>query len=626
MKKEIALLVAAGCAATFAATNYDLLGRKGSKMNSPMVYKNVDYTKVKKNEQKEFNSPLENRSLKKAANPSGVHGGPLAISGGYNTRGFAFSKSGYPYCFSLTTYHSSGSPIQSNDAYLSAYMDLSNSVFISTNVVQNVTPSGAITSATASNVYGWSLTEQSGNPSNSVNFSNVESNAKRWNISSWFDAPGYTQCEECGDVGMYIDADAYPVRMDPAKVVNYYKYSSNDDIFPNHETEVLSSKSYSILQATTKNTSIYVTNRLPMYPLSKTPQIYVGLHNRKNPTSLDMDEAVLYGEAARDLDNYIYDNRTVEIAAAGNYWIRNNLAQLNPQAHAANAITVGAIDATNGTVASYTSNNSKYCTLGMGNCSNGNYEMQGSRKPEIYNYSHFYMGNDQKRTYTNWFTQEPVSYNRNYEYTESAAAYTANMVADLLRANPFYRWHPEVVKALMISSGDININQPYPHDQAPTTTKIPSYKSVVFNRFSYQANPYDQVFHESRYWIGDVTKLKTHTMNGRKEIRFSVKRPPEKTNFSAAIAWLSSGDDIAALGKIPQDFDLYVYEQNTPDLGAVTMGGYKIGSYSSTDAFEKISFTSSAEYLTFRITLFSDADASQNNGQVVLGFDLAGFN
>ena len=36
MKKEIALLVAAGCIGAGAATvNYDLLGRKGSKMNSP---------------------------------------------------------------------------------------------------------------------------------------------------------------------------------------------------------------------------------------------------------------------------------------------------------------------------------------------------------------------------------------------------------------------------------------------------------------------------------------------------------------------------------------------------------------------------------------------------------------
>ena len=52
MRKEYLVLLAAGCVAANAANvNYDLLGRKGSKMNSPMVYKNVDYSKMKKTEQ-----------------------------------------------------------------------------------------------------------------------------------------------------------------------------------------------------------------------------------------------------------------------------------------------------------------------------------------------------------------------------------------------------------------------------------------------------------------------------------------------------------------------------------------------------------------------------------------------
>ena len=42
MNKKMAFIVALGCAYACAAStvNYDLLGRKGSKMNSPMVYKN----------------------------------------------------------------------------------------------------------------------------------------------------------------------------------------------------------------------------------------------------------------------------------------------------------------------------------------------------------------------------------------------------------------------------------------------------------------------------------------------------------------------------------------------------------------------------------------------------------
>ena len=51
MNKIIPIALTLGCIGAGAATsNYDLLGRKGSQMNSPMVYRNVDYSKVKKDE------------------------------------------------------------------------------------------------------------------------------------------------------------------------------------------------------------------------------------------------------------------------------------------------------------------------------------------------------------------------------------------------------------------------------------------------------------------------------------------------------------------------------------------------------------------------------------------------
>ena len=109
------------------------------------------------------------------------------------------------------------------------------------------------------------------------------------------------------------------------------------------------------------------------------------------------------------------------------------------------------------------------------------------------------------------------------------------------------------------------------------------------------------------------------------EIRFAVKRPEGKTHFSAAIAWLTSGNDIANLGKIAQDFDLYVYERNVDNINDIS-GSYKASSLSSNNAFEKISFTSSSPYLLFRIRLFGEADNTENKDQAVLGFDLAASN
>ena len=206
----------------------------------------------------------------------------------------------------------------------------------------------------------------------------------------------------------------------------------------------------------------------------------------------------------------------------------------------------------------------------------------------------------------------------NYDGTEAAATYTAAQVAALLRANPFYRWHPEVVKAVLLSSGKNYIYTPYPHGETPVTNQIPTYKSVVFNRF------HNQYFHESHYWIGEWERLYTHSEGNKNEIRFCVKRPANRYAFNAAIAWLSSGTDIATLGKIPQDFDLYAYESSTGNPDDIADLDNHIGhSTSGRNAFEKFSFWTSAEYITFRILLYTESGSSINRGQVVLGFDVS---
>ena len=191
------------------------------------------------------------------------------------------------------------------------------------------------------------------------------------------------------------------------------------------------------------------------------------------------------------------------------------------------------------------------------------------------------------------------------------------MVANLLAVNPFYRWHPEVVKALLIASGDVAMKSPYPH-KTPATTKMPSYYSTVFD------GDYSQYYHYSRYWIGNIDKLKTHIVDNHKEIRFSVKRPEGKTNFSAAIAWLVSGNDIANYGLLPQDLDIIVYERNSDDINSITNSSVGlVGRFSTNNPFEKVSFTSNAKYLLFRIKIYRDDERSENHGQLVLGFDLA---
>ena len=83
MKKIISLGLALGCiGVSAAANNYDLLGRKGSQMNSPMVYKNVDYLKEKKNESRNF-------ALMKTG--TGLRNNVYALEGRYFSQGWGGS-------------------------------------------------------------------------------------------------------------------------------------------------------------------------------------------------------------------------------------------------------------------------------------------------------------------------------------------------------------------------------------------------------------------------------------------------------------------------------------------------------------------------------------------------------
>ena len=137
MNTKVAMLVAVGCVASFAATNYDLLGRNGSKMNSPMVYRDVDYQKVKASKQQGINSPLENKTLKKS--PTGLNG-PAAVEGAFSTHGLAYSKNGTPYSFYFKRFNSNGiinfGYYEQLDGPNNTYLQAVNSVFIPTNVVQ----------------------------------------------------------------------------------------------------------------------------------------------------------------------------------------------------------------------------------------------------------------------------------------------------------------------------------------------------------------------------------------------------------------------------------------------------------------------------------------------------------
>ena len=652
MNKKMAFIVALGCAYAGATStvNYDLLGRKGSKMNSPMVYKNIDYSKMKKDKQ-QVGSSLEVKSLAKNAGP-GFQNNADAITGVFNNRGLEHQNNTYPYY--MKRYFQQGAPLegwystlggesgymkQSNQVFFPVPMERKNPVNLQYGVRTNV-PSSEYSLSTTNytfnnnsqpSPYSYS---QYGNTEmiNYMPFSAIENYAKRYSIW-WYDNPSYTpNPEEWDDVGIYMSIDALPVKLDPNKSVPYLKLASGELFEPTPETEMLSSRTYDVIKTTAKNSVIFVGSEFPVmpedHPLNpnhRSPLIYMGIHNRQYG-NVDNQIAKQYSFESMVVDNGVYNRRRVEVVPAGNFTVRNNSGHLGLEAHAANAITVGAVDAETRKITSYNSTQSYYCTLGLGQCNDGNNLRIGPRKPEIYNFSHYYFDHqsnsnypqEQKRVYTNRSTGIAYTYNPYYDGSEMAAAYTAGQIANLLSANPYYRWHPEMVKALMLTSGDVSINTPYPNG-TPVTTKMPSYYSMLTDQ------NHNEVFHESRYWVGEISKLYTHyTDDGKKEIRFSVKRPTDKSNFTAAIAWLSDGFDLVDAGRVPQDIDLYVYESNTSNVN--NLSNLKVSSTDGYNSYERKSFTSNANYLIFRILVYADytLDNSENKGKIVLGFDLAG--
>lgn len=620
MKKKIALMVAFGClGASAASVNYDILGRKGSKMNSPMVYKNVDYSKAKKNEQQKVGSSLETRALHRTGMPDDV----AAIEGSF--RSYQSNNR-----FSIKR-HYYGNPDNCNNSQCTyewnGYKSRANSVFIPVNEyngeIPNYETESAVTHSTDNGAYSfsWQLTNYLINTNTTVTYPSpfkAGQNIKYLSRSRMRALSGLAYStvsyQHFSNVGIYMSADALPVSMDGYDI-KYVKTNTNETfISSNPVKEMETYKPFHILRQTGIYDPVIYVGRKVDYgnPASKVPQVYMGVRI-KNMSKGPSD----YSLVAKNLDNFIYKYRTVEFVPAGNYGVdgTNSQGKLNAEGRAANAITVGAVDPSSGEITNYTSTK--------------NYNL-GSQKPEIFNYSHIVLtesGHGVERIYTKKSNNTTSIYYPVADGTEAATAYTADMVFDLLSLNPFYRWHPEIVKAFLLTAGGNPINS------GNVFQKIPTSQYLLFDYSG--TNPYN---YDSRYWNGSIDNLKTRTNSSeKKEIWFVTKNLGTSTKpASAAISWLSSGNDIENIGRIPQDFDLSVYGSNSSNYEKYTAphakldglnfdnpGEYIDGSFSTYNSYEKVTIASNYKYLIFRIQMFSDDDRSENKGQVVIGFNMA---
>ena len=128
--------------------------------------------------------------------------------------------------------------------------------------------------------------------------------------------------------------------------------------------------------------------------------------------------------------------------------------------------------------------------------------------------------------------------------------------------------------------------------------------------------------------------------DGKKEFRLNFGRSALGSSgakgFCATIAWLNSGNDIAKLGKLPQNFEIFGYKRYCNkncynDLSHnVALDDASVSHIGNeNDPYKTIcvdsSPTEASHEFTVRIVLDEDDTRSENYGQMVLGLDIMPF-
>ena len=431
------------------------------------------------------------------------------------------------------------------------------------------------------------------------------------------------------NVGLYLSEEGLPVRLNKDTDPNPnapFIIDERNEVMESFSTmpgyEMRASKMYKLVHSFSDRSVVYVTRNRPSNPASHShgPQTYIGVHGYGG------SDKTAYNSMARDLDNYIYNNRTIEIVAAG-----NNPKKMSAKGYAVNAITVGALDPLTGKEASYSGKSGKIIDP---------IYSEEYAKPDIYNYSNFYI-DDFYRVYSS--SSRKYEYKPFYEGTEAATGVTAGMISDMLSKNEFYKWHPEVVKAVMLNIKD---------------AEMFNYEGLVGKRQSSQKDREYQ--HLSMYFVGDVnTLMKEAECEGRLDYCYSFISFEEKKQltiklskshlerffdveesrldgFRIAISWLNSGNDIANLGDVPQKYRIYVYTRDVDNSNFILRNwsdGASRGDHSGYPSYPynqlydagyspRHSHFNNLSEFKIQIVLDEENPNSEKYGQMALGVDI----
>lgn len=282
----------------------------------------------------------------------------------------------------------------------------------------------------------------------------------------------------------------------------------------------------------------------------------------------------LYRAIDASIDNYIYNQGLILFTAAGNQNSSTGTFHVSSPGKAVNSITVGGIYPFTNQYESF----SRWKNSEIKN-----------QKPEVANYDYFYFPGD-----PTFIDDNGDTYNGYVRGTSTATAYTAGIMADILQQHPFFKGHPEMAKALLITGSTKSIPNASSFDQdnnSKAAKWIPLYRDMGWNT-------------RSRYWNGPNSGSFVND-----SITFTESNIVSGKRYRIAISWLTPGAYISTNKKISQDIDLYI-KQN---------GNIIAHSASARNPFEVVDFvaTSSSD-----LTIIIERYANSGTGKVALGYNM----
>lgn len=311
--------------------------------------------------------------------------------------------------------------------------------------------------------------------------------------------------------------------------------------------------------------------------------IYIGNH------SYGLGSVDFYENIAQLADDYVYNTRVIEVASAGNSAKLNN-KNISPTGKGMNVITVGAANRLESGEYAYDDETSIQNPALDRKKRTVRYD-----KPEIINMANVFFNKGATYTYN---YRRPQSFPPTFSETSSATPYTVGMIADLLHQKPFYKWHPEVVKALLLTSSVMplasSINQQ--NDIEGNSNNLigrgmPSYSAMINGN-------------RSRYWLGNKGD---YFKNGK--IVFKEPNITAGKTYRIAIAWLVEGKYLLENEEIAQDFDLRVSQPGNSDATSAK----------ANNPFEMLEYKAKNNN---NLTITISRRHNHGNNRVMLGYNL----